>query len=169
MGYLIYPLEYSCSVCKSKHTLSPFLFEQKLLQCLFCIIIAPTTNAQLSEGMQPFMLSVKSFHQPLYTERAYNSVNTTFLPFVGGGEGGGEASVEQIISGCFDLHFTTFRTVLLWWLFGRKNYKVMINNLLLTLAHALLITLGINAFSSPEPTILLACGGDRELWLHPVF
>ena len=25
------------------------------------------------------------------------------------------------------------------------------------------------AFSSPEPTILLACGRDRELWPDPIF
>ena len=24
-------------------------------------------------------------------------------------------------------------------------------------------------FSSPEPTIVLACGWDRELWLDPIF
>ena len=27
----------------------------------------------------------------------------------------------------------------------------------------------LSSFSSPEPTILLACGRDRELWLEPIF
>ena len=38
---------------------------------------------------------------------------------------------------------------------------------ILTRACAEIIILGFLAFSSPEPTILLACGRNRELWEQP--